>query len=72
MADRCDHCQVRMDGIEVHADDCPVKGPEIREESSAVKEESAAVKLLLERYMDRCPCSLPSLCDLCEEADKFI
>lgn len=37
MADRCEHCLVRMDGLEVHSDDCPVRGPEIREENDALK-----------------------------------
>lgn len=41
MADRCDHCLVRMDGMEVHADDCPVRGPEIIEESENLKLENA-------------------------------
>lgn len=29
MADRCDHCGVRMDGLEVHADTCHTRGPEL-------------------------------------------
>ena len=36
MADRCEHCSVRMDGLETHADDCPTKGPELREEIEAL------------------------------------
>lgn len=41
MADRCDHCSVRMDGLEVHADDCPVRGPEIVAASANLKLENA-------------------------------
>ncbi len=48
MADRCDHCSVRMDGLEVHADDCPVRGPEIVAESEKLKGENAALQDQLE------------------------
>lgn len=37
MADRCDHCMARMDGYAEHADDCPVRGPEIIAENETLK-----------------------------------
>jgi hypothetical protein len=37
-----------MDGLEVHADDCPVRGPEIVAESEALKEENAKLRVEVE------------------------
>ena len=40
MADRCKYCSVRMDGLEVHSDSCPVRGPEIVDENEVLKSEN--------------------------------
>jgi len=65
MADRCEHCLVRKDGLEVHAENCPVRGPEILEESEKIKR-------LLGEYRDRCPCLTDHPCGLCEEANLYL
>lgn len=44
MADRCEYCLVRMDGLEVHADGCPVRGPEIAAESEGLKAENIRLR----------------------------
>jgi len=49
MADRCDHCGTRMDGLEVHADDCPVRGPEIAQENKDLRGQVEELTETLER-----------------------
>jgi hypothetical protein len=47
MADRCEHCMVRMDGLETHADDCPVRGPEIQAENEYLRDQLDTYKRIL-------------------------
>jgi len=72
MADRCEHCETRLDGLMPHADSCPTKNEEIRERAENMKEENEVMKDLLQRYSDRCPCRIGSPCRLCDEASAFL
>lgn len=51
MADRCDHCSVRMDGLEVHSDDCPARGPEIVAENKELQSENRELQAEIKRLM---------------------
>lgn len=52
MADRCDHCGVRMDGLEVHLDSCPTMNVEIRKESGKLKEQVEEWKAIARNLLE--------------------
>lgn len=72
MADRCEHCVARLDGVTPHAEGCPSRNEEIREKAESVQAQNDGMKELLQKYSDRCPCRPGAPCDLCDEASQYL
>lgn len=72
MADRCDDCQTRLDGVTPHAESCSSRNWEIRERAEIVQDQNEGMKELLQKYSDRCPCQPGAPCGLCAEASQYL
>lgn len=66
MADRCDECKVRLDGVTEHEYHCSSRNEDIRTEARLVAERLEATVEVLKRYRDRCPCGAGDPCSICE------